>query len=103
MRSLLFGLIAKGFLVCLIPSSALAESKTNILFCIADDWGWPHSPLYGDEVVKTPTLERIAKNGVLFNYAYVSAPSCIPSRNAALTGQYHWRLKSGVNLWSQFP
>ncbi|MCP5538224.1 MAG: sulfatase [Akkermansiaceae bacterium] len=80
-----------------------AGSMPNILFCIADDWGWPHSPLYGDKVVKTPTLERIAKNGVLFNHAFVSSPSCTPSRNAALTGQYHWRLGPGANLWSEFP
>jgi arylsulfatase A-like enzyme len=75
----------------------------NILFAIADDWGWPHSPLYGDKVVKTPTLEKIAGNGILFTNAYVSAPSCTPSRNAILTGQYHWRLGPGASLYSQFP
>ncbi len=101
MRFLSLGLLS--VLICLAPSFVLAEQRPNIVFCIADDWGWPHSPLYGDKVVKTPTLERIAKNGVLFNFAYVSSPSCTPSRNAALTGQYHWRLKSGANLWSQFP
>lgn len=80
-----------------------SPKRPNILFCIADDWGWPHSPLYGDKVVKTPTLDRIAANGALFEHAFVSSPSCTPSRNAALTGQYHWRLKSGANLWSHFP
>ena len=77
--------------------------RPNILFAIADDWGWPHSHLYGDRVVKTPTLERIASNGILFNNAYVAAPSCTPSRNAILTGQYHWRLGAGANLYSVFP
>ncbi len=76
------------------------DDRPNILFCIADDWGWPHASAYGDEVVQTPTFDRIAREGVLFEHAYVSSPSCTPSRNAILTGQYHWRLGHGANLWS---
>jgi N-sulfoglucosamine sulfohydrolase len=72
----------------------------NILFAIADDWGWPHAGAYGDPVVQTPAFDRIAREGVLFNQAYISSPSCTPSRNAVLTGQYHWRLGPGANLWS---
>lgn len=74
--------------------------KPNILFAIADDWGWPHAGIYGDPVVQTPAFDRLAREGLLFNHAYISSPSCTPSRNAILTGQYHWRLKSGANLWS---
>jgi N-sulfoglucosamine sulfohydrolase len=72
----------------------------NILFAIADDWGWPHASIYGDPVVQTPAFDRLAEEGVLFNHAYISSPSCTPSRNAILTGQYHWRLGPGANLWS---
>ena len=71
----------------------------NILFCIADDWGWPHAGAYGDPVMKTPAFDRLAEEGILFEHAYVSSPSCTPSRNAILTGQYHWRLKQGANLY----
>ncbi|MFC1552018.1 sulfatase [Candidatus Latescibacterota bacterium] len=74
--------------------------KPNILFCIADDWGWPHAGKYGDTTVKTPTFDRLTDEGILFSSAYVSSPSCSPSRNAILTGQYHWRLGEGANLWS---
>jgi len=74
--------------------------RPNILFCLADDWGWPHAGAYGDPVAKTPTFDRLAAEGVLFEHAYVSSPSCTPSRNAILTGQYHWQLKEGANLWS---
>jgi N-sulfoglucosamine sulfohydrolase len=81
----------------------LTDTRPNILFCIADDWGWPHAQSYGDKVVKTPTFSRIAKQGMLFEHAYISAPSCTPSRNAILTGKYHWQLGQGVNLWSEFP
>ena len=41
----------------------------NILFAIADDWGWPHAGIYGDPVVQTPTFDRLASEGVLFNHA----------------------------------
>ena len=81
-----------------------AESEThagpNILFCLADDWGWPHAGAYGDEVVKTPTFDRIAEEGVLFEHAFISSPSCTPCRNSILTGQQFYRLGRGANLWS---
>ena len=48
----------------------------NIIFCLADDWGWPHAGVYGDQAVKTPNFDRLADEGVLFNNAYVSSPSC---------------------------
>ena len=84
------------------PSFALraTEGEPNILFCIADDWGWPHAGAYGDPVVKTPTFDRLAREGVLFEQAYISSPSCTPSRSAILTGQQIWRLEESANLWS---
>ena len=77
-----------------------APQRPNILFAIADDWGWPHAGMYGDPVIQTPAFDRVAREGILFNQAYISSPSCTPSRNAVLTGQYHWRLGPGANLWS---
>lgn len=77
-----------------------ANKRPNILFAIADDWGWPHAGAYNDPVVKTPVFDQIAQRGVLFSNAFVSSPSCTPSRNAILSGQYHWRLGPGANLWS---
>lgn len=85
----------------LTTSSAWSDERPNIVFAIADDWGWPHATIYGnDDVCQTPTFDGLARNGLLCNHAYISSPSCTPSRNAILTGQYHWRLGSGANLWS---
>lgn len=92
-----------SFLISLaaVVGLAAADERPNILFCIADDWGWPHAGVYGnDEVVKTPAFDRVAREGALFKHAYISSPSCTPSRNAILTGQWHWRLGPGANLWS---
>ncbi len=85
------------------PCSLSANDPPNILFAIADDWSWSHAGAYGDTVVHTPTFDRLAHEGVLFQHAYVSAPSCTPSRGAILTGQWHWRLREAANLWSVFP
>lgn len=82
------------------PTPSNTSAPPNILFCIADDWGWPHAASYGDTTVRTPAFDRIAREGVLFEHAFVSSPSCTPSRNAILTGQFHWRLGAGANLWS---
>ncbi|MCH5600641.1 sulfatase family protein [Niabella ginsengisoli] len=54
-------------------------------------------------MVKTPNFDRVATEGVLFNHAFVSSPSCTPSRNAFITGKYFWGLGSGANLWSTLP
>ncbi|MBI2948397.1 MAG: sulfatase [Verrucomicrobia bacterium] len=88
----------------IVPGGSVrAAERPNIFLAIADDWGWPHAGVYGDPVVKTPTFDRLAREGVLFTHAFVSAPSCTPSRGALLTGQYHWRLEEGANLWSTLP
>ncbi len=71
-----------------------------MLFCLADDWGWPHAGAYGDKVVQTPTFDRLAKEGTLFEHAYVSSPSCTSSRNAIITGQDFYRLGQGASLHS---
>jgi N-sulfoglucosamine sulfohydrolase len=79
------------------------SAKPNILFCLADDWSWPHASIAGNKVINTPTFDRVAREGVLFANAFVTAPSCTPSRGSILTGQWHWRLEDGGNLWSTLP
>jgi len=75
-------------------------NRPNIVVCLADDWGWPHASAYGDATVRTPVFDRLGAEGVLFEKAFVSSPSCTPSRNAMLTGQDFYRLGEGANLWS---
>lgn len=79
------------------------HARPNILLAIADDASWAHFGAYGDQVVRTPVIDRLAREGVRFNHAFCSSPSCTPSRGALLTGQSFWRLESGANLWSVLP
>ena len=86
--------------LCVDACTAQERRRPNILFAMADDWGWPHAGAYGDQVVKTPTFDRLCREGARFEHAYVSSPSCTPSRNAILTGQAFYRLGEGANLHS---
>jgi hypothetical protein len=80
-------------------SAAAAEAKRpNILFAFADDWGRyasAYAKLDGpgtlSDAVQTPNFDRVAREGVLFRKAFVSAPSCTPCRSAILSGQHFWR------------
>ena len=81
----------------------VAEYRPNFIFCIADDWSFPHAGVYGDEVVKTPNFDRISREGVLFTNAYTAASSCSPSRAAILTGQDIYRLEAGGCLFGSLP
>src|SRR6266516_351036 len=83
--------VATILLACAGPASwaadPSADPRPNILFAMADDWAWPHAGVYGDKVVKTPTFDRVAAEGILFTHTFCAAPSCTPSRAAILTGQ----------------
>ena len=85
-------------LALLLPAGISAKDSPNILFAIADDWGY-HASVLGEPVVQTPTFDKLAKEGVLFENAFCASPSCTPSRGALLTGKWHWRLGPGANLY----
>ena len=81
------------------------QAHPNILFAFADDWGRcasAYAQLDGpgtiNDVVRTPNFDRVAREGVLFRHAFVSAPSCTPCRSALLTGQHFWRTGRGAIL-----
>lgn len=82
---------------------AMTAKRPNILFVITDDQSWVHTGFNGDPAVKTPNFDRIAREGINFTNAYVSAPTCTPSRGAILTGQDFSRLEEGGNLLSSLP
>ena len=94
-----------AFLVFCVLAFAVqaADTRPNILLCIADDASWNHLGANGDKVCRTPNFDRVAREGVNFTRAFCSSPSCTPSRGALLTGQQFWRLEEGGNLWSRWP
>lgn len=91
------------FLALAASAQPPSAKRPNILLAIADDWSYPHASVYGDKTVRTPNVDRIAREGVRFNHAFVAAPSCTPSRAALLTGQAVHRLEEGGNLHGFLP
>jgi arylsulfatase A-like enzyme len=71
--------------------AALAVSKPNILLIVSDDQGYPDLGCIGTKPVLTPTLDRLAAEGVRATSFYVTAPACTPSRGSILTGRYPQR------------
>lgn len=64
-----------------------ASKRPNILFILSDDHSAPHLGCYGDPNVKTPNLDKLASEGMLFERQYVTAPQCVPSRASLMTGR----------------
>jgi arylsulfatase A-like enzyme len=64
-----------------------AQKKSNILFVLVDDMSWNGVSSFGNPHVSTPNIDRLAKEGMKFNQAYV-APVCTPTRGEFLSGEY---------------
>ncbi|MEQ1860092.1 MAG: sulfatase-like hydrolase/transferase [Chthoniobacteraceae bacterium] len=75
-------------LIGLLSFAARAAEKPNIVFIFADDWGWGDLGCHGHPYVKTPNLDRLAREGTDFRQFTVASGVCSPSRAAVLTGQF---------------
>jgi len=62
--------------------------RPNIVLLIADNLGWKDLGCYGNKDVGTPNLDRLAREGIRFTNAFITASSCSPSRASIITGQY---------------
>lgn len=80
------------------PADAAPPTHPNILFVLIDDGGYADLSCYGNTEIKTPNIDRLAKEGRKFTQFYVSSPICSPSRTALITGQYpaRWRITSFI-------
>ncbi|PSL07160.1 sulfatase-like hydrolase/transferase [Cecembia rubra] len=76
-----------GLVFCLDVSVFAQSSKPNFIVILADDLGYADLSLNGSKQIQTPNIDAIAKGGVNFTQAYVSAPVCSPSRAGLLTGK----------------
>lgn len=84
-------------------SSAGDAKRPNILFVLADDWGWGDAGAYGSTWVKTPAFDRLASQGLRFDNAYTPNAKCAPSRSILLTGRHSWQLEEAANHGGFFP
>jgi arylsulfatase A-like enzyme len=73
--------------------SCQAADKPNIILIYADDLGYGDAGCYGATKVRTPNIDRLAKQGLRFTDGHSASATCTPSRYALLTGEYAWRKK----------
>jgi choline-sulfatase len=72
----------------LCAADAPKPTHPNILFIMVDEMKWNVMSCAGHEIVKTPNLDRLAREGTRFTTAYTVAPICTPSRYSFFTGRY---------------
>jgi N-acetylglucosamine-6-sulfatase len=82
-------------LLLALPVSSLSQrrsnvqaSRPNIVFILVDDLRWDELGITGHPFLKTPNIDRVGREGVMFRNAFMTTPLCSPSRASFLTGQY---------------
>ncbi len=94
-------LIAIALVTLPAPVGAAPTKARNVVLIVGDDMGYADLGVHGSADVVTPNIDSLAKHGVRFTNAYVSAPQCSPSRAGLLTGRYQQRFGHEFNLSPQ--
>jgi arylsulfatase A-like enzyme len=79
-------------LASLAPPAVAQEKRPNIVFILMDDMGYADIGCMGSKEVRTPNIDRIAREGVKLSNFYANAPVCTPTRAAFITGRYQQRV-----------
>src|SRR3954464_9164527 len=84
---------------------AAATSRPNILFLLTDQQRFDCAGVYGNRAIRTPNIDRIGHEGVVFGCAYSSTPTCTPARSALLTGLAPWHhgMLGMTNMAQRYP
>lgn len=75
-------------LFIIAPITSSAQKRPNILIIVSDDHAYQAISAYGNKEIQTPSIDRIAKEGAIFQSAYVTNSLCGPSRAVLITGKY---------------
>jgi arylsulfatase A-like enzyme len=86
-----------------VAQTFAGESRPNLIWIMADDLGYGEIGSYGQTSIKTPHLDRMAKEGLRFTRFYAGATVCAPSRSVLMTGQHHGRTRVRGNAGSANP
>ena len=83
----IFQLLAFGLLTASLHAAAPA-TRPNIVFILADDLGYGDIGPFGQKIIHTPTLDRLAHEGMKFTQHYTGSPVCAPARCVLMTGRH---------------
>lgn len=99
LKTLGLGGISLAMQGCLAATGARNKPRPNFIFFFTDDQGWQDLKCAGHPYLKTPNMDRLAKEGTRFEQFYSSASVCSPSRAAFMTGHYPARHRIHQHLW----
>jgi arylsulfatase A-like enzyme len=83
--------------------ATIAAERPNLIWIMADDLGYGELGCYGQKVIQTPQLDRMAREGMRFTQFYAGATVCAPSRSVLMTGQHHGRTRVRGNAGRTNP
>src|SRR4051794_15890634 len=86
-RTVLLAAAALGLMTARAPAAEPA-ARPNVILIIADDMGAEDCGAFGHPTIRTPNLDRLAKEGMRFDRAFLTCSSCSPSRSSIITGRY---------------
>ncbi|MEP3836184.1 MAG: sulfatase [Algibacter sp.] len=96
--------VFSAFLSCKMALIAQnITDKPNIIIVFTDDQGYQDVGVFGSPLIKTPNLDNMASNGIMFTDFYAASSVCSPSRAALLTGSYPNRVGVPQVLWPNLP
>ena len=92
-------------LTLLAAAQLSAADRPNVVVILADDYGYGSAACLGAAGLKTPALDRLAREGRRFTSGYATGSVCSPTRYALMTGRYYWRtsVKDGEVLAGNAP
>lgn len=101
-------LLAGGIMAIPTASGAQKQKKTlkpNIIYIMCDDMGYGDLGCYGQKLINTPNIDRMAAEGMLFTQAYAGSPVSAPSRASFMTGQHsgHAEVRGNKEYWGNTP
>lgn len=102
-----YGFLGSGLLVSLALgcTQGPATDLPNVIIILCDDLGYGDVGCYGQTLIRTPHLDRMAAEGLQFNQAYAGSPVSAPSRATLMTGQHtgHTEVRGNKEYWKDVP
>jgi len=89
------------FMFSACSSKKAEENRPNVLFILADDFGYHDLSVMGSSYYETPNMDRIAKEGTIFTNGYATCQVCSPSRASIMSGKFPAR--HGITDWIGAP
>ena len=86
--------VTTGLIIFLIitTQAGISQERPNIILIMTDDQGWFDAGFNGNEIIKTPQLDKLAAQGIIFNRFYSASAVCSPTRASVITGRNPYRM-----------